>query len=380
MARRTAIGLVVGGIILAAATGCTPAVSSGATGGGSKADLSAAAAACVAKVKGDVDTAMKPSELVAPTEALDLSALKGKSIWYITNSQNQFSTEMSKGVQEAGDAAGVKVTVFDGQNSTSRYSEGINQAIAQGADGIILMAVQPAVVKEDLAAAAAAGIKVLSTLNGDPTEAVAKDTFGNLTADYTADGKLMGKWALADSGCSADAVVVQSSPVHVWDLASKGIESAFAEYCPKDCKVKVLDIDPAKIATDTTTQLQTALQVDPKVDYVLPVWDSAMPYVTPAVTASGSDIKVLAHDGISASLGLIASGKDQQGTVAMPPPGWIGWAAFDETARAITGAADPGYVIPTRLVTTANIGDGSVKAVAPNYTDYQSAFTEAWKK
>ena len=376
--RKTTATLVGMGVLAFALAGCTPAVSSDG-GAATSAPVDAANADCVSAVTPDVEAAMEPSALVAPEAPLDLAGLAGKSIWYITNSQNQFSTEMSTGVEEAGKAAGVDVTVFDGQNSTSRYSEGINQAIAQGADGIILMAVQPAVVKEDLAAAKAAGIKVLSTLNGDPDEAVADGTFGNLTADYTADGELMGKWALYDSGCAADVVVVQSSPVHVWDLAAKGIESAITG-SGSDSTVKVLDIDPAKIATDTGTQLQTALQVDPDVNYVLPVWDSAMPYIAPAVASSGADAKVLAHDGISASLELIASGKDQQGTVAMPPPGWIGWAAFDEVGRAITGAADPGYVIPTRLVTTQNVGDGSVGDVSPNYVDYQTAFTTAWSK
>jgi ribose transport system substrate-binding protein len=366
------------GVLVFALAGCTPAVSS--TGGDSSAaPVDGANADCVAAVAPEVEAALEPSELVAPEAALDLTALAGKSIWYITNSQNQFSTEMSDGVEAAGEAAGVDITVFDGQNSTSRYSEGINQAIAQDADGIILMAVQPAVVKEDLAAAEAAGIQVLSTLNGDPDEPVADGTFGNLTADYTADGELMGRWAVYDSGCAANVVVVQSSPVHVWDLAAQGIESAVTADC-SDCSVKVLDIDPAKIATDTGTQLQTALQVDPDVNYVLPVWDSAMPYVAPAVLSSGTSAKVLAHDGISASLELIAAGTDQQGTVAMPPPGWIGWAAFDEVARAVTGAEIPDYVIPTRLVTTENVGDGSVADVSPNYTDYEAAFTKAWSE
>jgi ribose transport system substrate-binding protein len=368
----TAIGLGIAALLLA---GCTPAVSDTTSG---EASTPGATGDCPPEVSESVEAASEPSELVAPESPLDLSALAGKSIWYITNSQNQFSTEMSDGVEEAGAAAGVDITVFDGQNSTSRYSEGINQAVAQGADGIILMAVQPAVVKEDVAAAAAAGVQVLSTLNGDPDEPVHEGTFGNFTAEYTADGGIMADWALADSNCTANIVVVQSSPVHVWDLAANGIEATVAERCPEACSVKVLDIDPANIATDTGTQLQTALQVDPGVNYVLPVWDSAMPYIAPAVAASGSDAKVLAHDGISASLELIAEGQGQDGTVAMPPPGWIGWAAFDEVARAILGVEIPGYVIPTRLVTADNVGDGSIESVSPNYTDYQSAFTSAW--
>ncbi|MBK0419804.1 sugar ABC transporter substrate-binding protein [Leucobacter sp. CSA1] len=357
---------------------------SGCAGGAADAESGEASAGgseeCIAAVASAVEEGLAPSPLVAPSAPLDLAALSGKSIWYITNSHNQFSTEMASGVQEAGEEAGVKITVFDGQNSTSRYSEGINQAVAQGADGIILMAIQPSVVAEDLKAAEAAGVQVLSTLNGDPTEPVEPGTFGNFTADYTADGELMAQWVLNDSGCTSKSVVVQSSPVHVWDLAAKGFEAATKELCPEDCSVEVIDLDPANIANDLGNQLQTALQTSPDVDYVVPVWDSAIPLVAPVVATAGRPITVFAHDGISESLELIASGQDQQGTLAMAPPTWIGWAAFDEVARAILGEESPGYVIPTRLITEENVGDGSIADVSPEYVDFQSAFTEAWSQ
>lgn len=359
-----------------ALTGC--ATGDADAGGGSAA--AGGSSECIAAVESAVQEGLAPSELVAPTAPLDLASLSGKSIWYITNSHNQFSTEMASGVEEAGKAAGVDVTVFDGQNSTSRYSEGINQAIAQGADGIILMAIQPSVVAEDLKDAEAAGIQVLSTLNGDPTEPVEAGTFGNFTADYTSDGELMAKWVLQDSGCTGKSVVIQSSPVHVWDLAAQGFAAATEELCPDDCAVKEIDLDPANIANDLGNQLQTTLQTEPDISYVVPVWDSAVPLVAPVVATAGRPITVFAHDGISESLELIAAGTDQQGTLAMAPPTWIGWAAFDEVARAMLGEKSPGYVIPTRLITEENVGDGSLADVSPEYVDFQKAFTDAWSK
>lgn len=373
---RTVAGGVVAtsALVALALTGC-------ASGGGNEApEAGGGSSDCIAAVQPAVDAGLEPSPLVAPTESLDLAALAGKNIWYITNSHNQFSTEMAGGVEEAGEAAGVKITVFDGQNSTSRYSEGINQAVAQGADGIILMAIQPAVVAEDLKAAEAAGVQVLSTLNGDPDEPVEPGTFGNFTADYTSDGRLMAQWVLADSGCTASSVVIQSSPVHVWDLATKGFEAATEEYCPDDCSVEVIDLDPANIANDLGNQLQTKLQTNPDIDYVIPVWDSAIPLVAPVVATAGRPITVFAHDGITESLELIAAGQDQHGTLAMAPSAWIGWAAFDEVARAILGEPSPGYVIPTRLVTPDNVGSGSLADVSPEYVDFQQAFIEAWGK
>lgn len=362
--------------VVLALTGCASGTDATAAGGAA----TGGSADCIAAAADAVEEGLAPSELVAPTAPLDLTALSGKSIWYITNSHNQFSTEMASGVEEAGEAAGVKITIFDGQNSTNRYSEGINQAVAQGADGIILMAIQPSVVAEDLKAAETAGVQVLSTLNGDPSEPVAPGTFGNLTADYTADGELMAKWVLNDSGCTSNSVVVQSSPVHVWDLAAKGFESATEELCPDDCAVKTIDLDPANIANDLGNQLQTALQTSPETNYVVPVWDSAVPLVAPVVATAGRPITVFAHDGITESLQLIAAGQDQQGTLAMAPSSWIGWAAFDEVARAILGDEHPGYVIPTRLVTGENVGDGSIADVSPEYVDFQAAFLEAWSE
>lgn len=340
---------------------------------------SAGDADCVAAVEPAVEAGLQPSELVAPDAPLNVSELAGKSIWYITNSHNQFSTEMATGVKEAAEAAGMSMTVFDGQNSTNRYSEGINQAVAQGADGIILMAIQPSVVAEDVLDAQEAGVQVLSVLNGNPSDSVEPGTFGNLTADYTADGELMAKWVLADSGCTADAVVIQSSPVNVWNLASEGFVAAMNEYCPDDCSVDVIDLDPANIANDLGNQLQTKLQTNPDISYVVPVWDSAIPLVAPVVASAGRDLTVFAHDGITESLQLIASGQDQQGTLAMAPPGWIGWAAFDEVGRAIVGEPSPEYVIPTRLVTTENVGSGSLEDVSPEYAGFQQAFTSAWQ-
>lgn len=366
------------GLVLAVATalaGCSSATDTG-SGSAQSADLTAAQQKCVDAVTKDVESAKAVQDLVAPTAPLDLAALKGTTIWYITVTMNQFSSDMYVGVQAAAKAAGIEVRSFDGQGQANRFNDGIEQAIAQKAGGIILVGIQPSVVAASLADAAAAGIPVQNTLNGDPDDAVPANEYGNFTSAFSENGTQEADWALMDSGCRADTVILDSSSIVVWKAMGDAATKEFAVRCP-ECKVQVLDIDVANVSTDIGSKLQAALQKDPAVDYIYPVWDSGVPFVTPVVSAAGSKARVLSRDGLAANLKNIKDGT-QAMTVAMPPTDWIGWAAFDDLARKITGAKLPGYVIPTRMIDSSNIGDGSSDATWPKYKDFPKAFTDAW--
>jgi ribose transport system substrate-binding protein len=356
-------------------TACTPAVSSNASQ--ASPSLSPAQSECAAAVKPDVEKASAPLELVAPATSLDLGELEGKSIWYIAVGMNQFATDMADGVEAAGAALGLKVTLFDGQNQTNRFNEGIDQAVAQGADGIILLGIDPKVVANSLQKAEAAGIPVQNTLNGDAGDEVPAGTYGNLTSDYTADGAAAAKWAMIDSGCAANVLILSSSGVPVWEKFSNGAVTALEESCP-DCASEVLNIDAANVATSIGSQLQTALQRNPEINYILPAWDSAVPFTTPVLTASGSDAKVMGRDGIEASISMISKQNGQDMTVAMPPTAWIGYISVDDLARAVLGLKQPGYVVPTSIIDSANVGSGSSEDIAPNYVGFAEKFEAAW--
>lgn len=370
---------VVGACALGAALALTACTAATDAGGGSTdtRTLSASAQDCVNGVQTRLATATAPTKLVAPSSPLDLSALNGKTIWFITVTMNQFSTDMAAGVQEAADAAGLKLVRYDGQGMANRFNEGIEQAVAQKAAGIILVGIDPAVVSSALAAAAAAGIPVQNTLNTNPDDAVPTNMYGNLTSNFTTDGATAADWVMADSGCAANLAIISSTSVAVWDKLAQGAKAQIEAECP-DCTVTVIDIDVANVATAVGSQLQTALQRNPDIDYIFPVWDSAVTYVDPVLATANSKAKVLSRDGLQPNLDAISDGAGQDMDVATPPAGWIGWLSVDDVARAMLGQAAPGYVIPTRVIDSSNIGDASVKSISPNYVDYQAAFTTAW--
>ncbi|WP_159500623.1 substrate-binding domain-containing protein [Microbacterium sp. 18062] len=374
---RTAPALTIAALGLAAAltlVGCAAASDTGAAVGGNDDDSSA----CVADAETAVAAASAEQDLLAPTAPLDLAALEGEDIWYITLLTNQYTTDLYTGFEAAAHAAGMNPVFFDGQSNINRVVQGIEQAIAQDADGIVMVAIDPTSVTAALAQTEAAGIPVLNFMTDDVTGPVHEGTFGNLTADMIEDGQNQAWWALADSGCSADIVLMESSVLKNFSAVVDGAESVIAENCA-DCGVIRLDIDLANVATDVPAQVQSALQRQPDTGYILSAWDSAVPFIAPVVATTGSDVRIGGHDGIDASLEMIRDGNGQDMTMAMTPTGHQGWLAVDEVARAMLGIEVIEYVIPTRLVDSTNVGDGSVDALWPAYTDYEQAFVDAWQ-
>ena len=101
-------------------------------------------------------------------------------------------------------------------------------ANAQKAGGIILVGIQPSVVAASLADAAAAGIPVQNTLNGDPGDAVPANEYDNFTSAFSENGTQEADWALLDSGCQADTVILDSSSISVWKAMGDAAKKEFA--------------------------------------------------------------------------------------------------------------------------------------------------------
>lgn len=362
------------GLAALAMSGCSSAAAP--SNAADPAEITASQSECVEAAEEAVALGSAPMELIAPASALDPKQLEGRNIWYIAVGMNQFATDVADGIEAAGETLGMNVTVFDGQNQTNRFNEGIEQAIAQGADGIILLGIDPALVTNSLLKAEAAGIPVQNNLSGDVGDPVPAGAYGNLTSDYTGDGALAAEWAMADSDCQAHVLLLSSSGIPVWDKFANGAAEAIKD-CT-DCSAEILNIDAANVATSVGSQVQTALQRNPEINYIIAAWDSAVPFANPVIAASGSKPKVGARDGIEASIQMIAAGNGQDMTVTMPPTGWIGYIAVDDIARAILGEEQPGYTIPSSIIDAANVGTGSPEDVAPNYVDYPEAFEAAW--
>jgi ribose transport system substrate-binding protein len=369
--RYAALALVAGAaLVLAGCSGSAAPAESEAS--------SVDTAACVTAAEAAVDAARAPLDLIAPESPLAVDGLKGKTIWFVTSSVNQWVQEMLEGVEEAAAEVGAEVKLWDAEGTINKVDEGVSQAVAQNADAIMLIATDPSLISGSLPAVQEAGIPILDVMSSGAQAPVPDGFIGSLTSDFAADGATGAMWALADSGCAADLAVVEASVLPIWHDLATGALDTITETCDT-CAATSIDIDLANLSTDLPSQVQTALQRDPDINYIFAAWDSAVPLLSPVLAASATAPTVMGRDGIEASLQAIAAGDgDQSFTLAMPPTQWTGWTAFDMTARAILGETVPTYVIPTRLIDATNVEDGSVEAVSPNYVDFQDAFIAAW--
>jgi ribose transport system substrate-binding protein len=312
-------------------------------------------------VKQQVAAAQAVPKFVAPGPAFDASAAKGKTVFLIPEtSQVPFLQAIDKSIINVGKQYGVKVTEYTNQGQSSQWVQGMNQAIAQKASAIILGA-PPELLGPQLAQA-----KVLHLY--DKTMPLASNIAATVFAPFTAAAKLEADWAILDTKGKADAVIVTSNEVTPSKYIVKAMQSEFKAHCPT-CKTTVIDVPAADWGTKMQSAVQSALVKDPNVNYVIPLYDSAIQFVLPGILASGKSgkVKIASYNGTPFVLTDI-----KQGKVAMDvgeSQDWIGHANMDQALRLITGhPAIKDYETPIRIFTKSNI------AQAGNPPDPNKAF------
>jgi len=333
---------------------------------------------CVAEAQKLADGFRADVELKAPPTGLDMEALKGKTFWFINSGDTTFNQDNLAAFTEAGKAAGVNVKAYQARGTVNGMNAGVAQAVAQGADGIVLFAVDPELVATPLKKALDAGIPVVDAFNGGPDNPL-DGLFGHVTMDPSVSGGMAADWMLADSECSASAAAFAATVYQIQKEMGEGAEAEFKRLCPDDCKISLESFDLAKVATELGTKTQSVLRRDSSIDYLFPVFDSGVNYVVPAVQQSGraDEIKIIGHDGVDTNLADIRAGGGQDATIAFPPTAWIGWAMFDQLARGALGLEAADWTIPMRLVDTTNIGEDDSE-LFPAYQGFQDKFQEAW--
>jgi len=119
------------------------------------------------------------------------------------NQQAIFFNQMNEGAQEAADAEGVELTIFNANDDAAKQNEGIANFVTQGFDAIIVVAIDVEGVKPAIREAKDAGVKIVcvdaiveddavdSQVGVDNAAAGAK--MGEFVVDYIAKNNLTNK-------------------------------------------------------------------------------------------------------------------------------------------------------------------------------------------
>jgi ribose transport system substrate-binding protein len=297
----------------------------------------------------------------APGPAFDAKKImKGKSILAIpVISANPFTTYFEAAQAKIAKEIGFKYTRWENKGTVAEWAKGIEYGINQGVDLIALDgASQPRLLGPQIAKARKAGIIVVDTHETDTTQG--KSPFVNFTipAPYTLSGQLMANHAIVDTKGQANALIITSSDVIGSPPFVKSIQDTFKKNCP-DCKYTVVNVPVASWSTKIGPAVIGAIQREPDLNYIIPIYDPETEFVVPALRQAGKlgEIKIATYAGTPFVLEYIA--KDWAHMDVGENLDWVGYAMLDDEMRLIGGLKPvfPEY-IAIRVFTKENVGDG----------------------
>jgi ribose transport system substrate-binding protein len=327
---------------------------------------------------------------VAPGPAFDaVAAARGKTIFEIPiTSEVPFITAVEQGMRMAADLVGAKLVVYRNQGQPAQWAQGIEQAIAQRAGVITLLAQDARLIGPQIRQAESAGIPVVIVRASGEMEACPVPAGGDrrgtacIPGPFEQAGRLEADWVIADAGGKAPRVLVlTSSDAPSTASLVSGLKEELAGRCP-GCAVRYIDIPIPQWADRIQTEVQSALLKDPDTTYVIPTYDSMSQYVKPAVAAAGlsGKVKVSTFNGTPFVLRML----EQRDLVAMDAGenlAWVGFATMDQAFRLLGGLTPVrSEHTPLRVFDDSNVIDaGQPPALDRGYGDtYRKGYERTW--
>jgi ribose transport system substrate-binding protein len=285
---------------------------------------------------------------------------------------------VARGVQQAARAIGWRLVILDGGASVEGRRRALGNALRQAPDGLVLGGFDPGEQPAALARARAAGVAVVGWHAG-PRPGPTSGLFTNVTTDPASVARLAARYAIADSGGTAGAVIFTDSSFGIATFKAR-VMAGELRTCRR-CTVLATVDTPIASAQERVPDLVSSLlqRYGKRLRYLLAINGA---YVAGARAAlldagrRGSDppYGVAAGDGDAAEFERIRGADYQKASVAEPLY-LQGWQLVDELNRALAHAPASGYVAPPRLITAADVPAG---AVFDPPSGYRARYRRIW--
>ena len=351
-ARRTAVGtgLALSALVLTACGGSSKTPATGSTGGG----------AAPVTSTGSSSAPIASSAPLHDPAATPRPGAKGKKIVVISSGQASISSSVPvAGAVEAAKALGWSTTVYDEQLNPASAPGLVRQAIASGADGIVLDATDCPTVKGAMQEAKAKGIKIVGIYSFDCNDPIfggggealftGQINYGAGAADidkftqqYGAD---QAKAVIAATNGKANVVFLNDQEFTVLRYTGKGFLDEMAK-C-SGCKVvDKVDFTGAELGPNLQQKVTSALLQHPEANAIKSPYTAAtLLGIGPAVVSSGRAAKIysMGGEGFAPELDLLRANQGVS-AVEITPSEWTAYAAVDTLNSLFTGkpAADSG--------------------------------------
>jgi len=386
LTRRSATPLAAALALILALAACGSDDSTGTkeagTGGGDY--LAAAKARAEQSFKGTNTT---PDTTSRPPAA-------GKKVVVISGGQSALSSSVpSDAAVEAAKAIGWDVTLYDQKLDPTNATALIRQALAAGADGIVLDATDCPFAKQALQEAKAKNVKVVPIYAFDCNDPIFGSggeqlfsgiiNYGKKAADIDAFTKSYGAdqaaAIIAATDGKAQVVLFNDSEFTVLKYTAMGFKEEMAK-CG-GCKIVAeVDFKAAELGPTLQQKAQSILLQHPEANAVkIPYTAAALLGISPAVVASNRKDKlyVMGGEGFAPELDLIRTDKGLN-AVNIVASDWTGWAAIDTLNSLFAGKPPADSGLGWQLADR----DHNLPASGPFVPaiDFKAAYKKAWGK
>jgi len=389
--RWAAPGAAITAVALLAACSSSSSSSSSAPSSSSPSASSSAASSASSTASSGVATAQSmvtqleatTTSYPVPTASVSgVSALKGKTVYYIPLVQQIPGFVVTAATMKTALAkVGMNLQVCNGEAQPSAIAACVTQATGAHAAGIVLDSIPYGMAENALMAAKAKGVPVIVADQYPPSGTVNTDSVTYVPGVVNQPTQIA-YWMIADSQGKANAIIAEEADSQSSIQYVVNSEAVYKQLCP-DCTITVKQITEATntlIASATSSNLLA----HPAANYYYTEFeDSLQPTIQGIQQSNKSGIALSVAGASTDSLGLLKSGSLVQAAVAVDQA-YAGWALTDEILRMATKAAPATESFPSRLFTKQNIGTIQVTTAAQasgawfGSSSYQAQFEQLW--
>jgi ABC-type sugar transport system substrate-binding protein len=375
--RRSAPFLVLGAAIVAA---IVIAVVAGGGGGGSNGGSAAATGSndglAAARAVAEKATT-RPTTLGLETP-IGKPVPAGKKVAFISCGVEACQIQGDIIKQGASDL-GWSANTISTDGSPEQLQNAFSSALRQGADAVIINAVNRAAVAKQIQEAKQKGVAFVTASSVEKT---GDGILANI-ADTSNSGKIGEKLAaqiVADSGAKANTLYVNISAFQILKALGDQFQSSYTGYCAS-CKYASLDIPAASLGKDAPDRIVSYLRSHPQVNYVVLSVSNALGAGLPAALRAA---------GLSDKVKLVGQSGDTQTFKDLQAKNFnsvvpfdyyaVDYLMLDALARHFAGAPQQHAYPPLWIVKPDDVPAEATKGLFPVDVNYREEFKTLWGK
>jgi ABC-type sugar transport system substrate-binding protein len=368
--RRGAAAVLALGAVLVTATGCGSDTGGSAAGGGGGAGVAEALALAQ-------KAATRPTS-IGLTKPIGKPVPTGKKVVFISCGVQACETQGDIIKQGASDL-GWSASTIGTDGSPEQLQNAFDTAMRQGADAIVLNAVNRASVAKQLEAAKQKGVAFVTSSSVDKTgDGILANVAG--TQNSAKIGENLAAQIVAESKGKANTLYVNISAFQILQALGDQFKSSNAKYC-SSCQYASLDIPITSLGKDAPDRIVSYLRSHPQVNYVVLSVSNALGAGLPAALRAaglGDKVKLVGQSGDTQTFQDLQA--KNFNSVVPYDYYTVDYLMLDALARHFAGAPAQEALPPLWIVTPDNMPAEATKGMFPVVESYRDEFKKLWGK